>query len=144
MAISQINNVRTSFGAKLLLKTRNENIPFNNKTKKQIEDTFAKETSDNSGELLVVYDRNIANNDVYSCYYNNKEHSDKFVITVNPEFSKMPVFVDRLKNILNTFVQREESINRIKKTIADFETNTIMAIKDGPSVLRVSQYNRWD
>ena len=69
MAISQINNVRPSFGAKLLLKTRNENIPFNNKTTKQIEDTFAKETSDNSGELLVVYDRNIANIDVYSCYF---------------------------------------------------------------------------
>lgn len=144
MSISKINNVQPSFGAKLLFRTRNENIPFNNKTIKQIEDKFSKETSDNDGELMVVYDKNIAKNDVYSCYYENKGHNDMFKVVVTPEFSKMPMFVDRLKNILNTFVQREQSINKIKKSISDFELNTIVSLKDNPSVLQVSQYNRWD
>lgn len=137
------NNAIPSFGTKLILRSRYENSPFNNLEMRNIEDSFKKQTKNNIGELLVVYDKNIAHEDSYTFYYENKDHRDKFSITVPPEFSKKAVFVDKLKDILNLFQKREENINKIKNDIDDFETDTVISLKEKTSAFHVSQYNKW-
>ena len=137
------NNSIPSFGAKLVLRSRNENCPFKNITMHQIEDKFEKQTGKSEEELLVVYDKDISFKDRYTFYYENKNHRDNFSISVDPEFSKTPLFVDKLKGILDLFRKREENINKIQKSITDFETDTVNELKKLTSASHISQYNKW-
>lgn len=130
MNISNNQNSTLSFGAKLYLRSRNENFPFTKGVVKNIEETFERTTQKVKGELTAIYDKNICGNDTFRFHYRNNEHRDLFSFSVTPEFLKTSTFSEKLKDILNLFIKREEKINEIMKLKTDLEANTIKTLKE--------------
>ena len=130
MDIKNNPNSTQSFGAKLYLRSRNENFPFTKSMVKNIEETFERTTQKVKGEITAIYDKTICGEDCYRFHYRNNKHRDLFSLSVTPEFSKMPVFTQKLNDILNLFTKREEKINEITQLKTNLEKDTIKSLKE--------------
>ena len=130
MNIQNNQNNTQSFGAKLYLRSRNENFPFTKSIARNIEETFERTTQKVKGELTAVYDKTICGDDHYRFHYRNGEHRDLFSLSVTPEFSNRSVFSQKLNDILNLFTKREEKINEITQLKTKLEEDTIKSLKE--------------
>ena len=130
MNITNNQNNSQAFGAKLYLRSRNKNFPFTKSVVKNIEESFEKTNQQVKGELTAIYNKNIYGNDTFRFHYRNNEHRDLFSFSVTPEFLKKTTFSEKLKDILNLFIKREEKINEIMKLKTDLEANTIKTLKE--------------
>ena len=130
MNIPNNQNSTQAFGAKLYLRSRNENFPFTKGVVKNIEETFERTTQKVKGELTAIYDKNICGNDTFRFHYRNNEHRDLFSFSVTPEFLKTSTFSEKLKDILNLFIKREEKINEITQLKTKLEDDTIKSLKE--------------